>query len=230
MSFTPHFSDDLPHERIRPANWQNIYVVGDVHGCRQTLENLFRTIDPGPEELVVFVGDLVRKGPDSEGVVDLVRSRDNFLSVQGNNEAKLLRGEKELPGLDEADLEWIASLPVAITWGDSLVVHGGVHPDRPVEAHDAESMLTMRSPNGDGYEGPFWFDEHEGLPRVFFGHTVLESPIKRDSAIGLDTGCVYGGRLTAYDVGRETFVSVPATETHQERPAEKFVSSVLSVA
>lgn len=61
----------------------------------------------------------------------------------------------------------------------------------------------MRSPNGDGYDGPFWFETYEGPPRVFFGHTVLEEPFEREWTVGLDTGCVYGGTVTAYDVCEE---------------------------
>ncbi|MFC7028582.1 metallophosphoesterase [Halomicroarcula sp. GCM10025710] len=77
---------DAAHRRIDRTQWDNIYVVGDVHGCRGTLEQLLETLDPSESELVVFVGDLVRKGPDSKGVVDIVRDRPNLVSVRGNNE------------------------------------------------------------------------------------------------------------------------------------------------
>jgi serine/threonine protein phosphatase 1 len=85
----------------------------------------------------------------------------------------------------------------------------------------------MRSHEGNGYDGPFWFDAHDGPPRVFFGHTVLESPVDTEGAIGLDTGCVYGGSLTAYDVSAGEFVSVPSGRTHQSRSAEKFLTREL---
>ncbi len=81
----------------------------------------------------------------------------------------------------------------------------------------------MRSPNGDGYDGPFWFETYEGPPRVFFGHTVLAEPVDREWAVGLDTGCVYGGDLTAYDVRRERFLSVPGA-TLEDRSSEKIVT------
>ncbi|TKX52351.1 metallophosphoesterase, partial [Halorubrum sp. SP9] len=67
------------------------------------------------DDLVVFVGDLVRKGPDSAAVVERVRRADNMFTVRGNNEEKLLRGEKSLERLSDDDLAWIESLPVAIT-------------------------------------------------------------------------------------------------------------------
>jgi serine/threonine protein phosphatase 1 len=125
--------------------------------------------------------------------------------------------------LDDVDYQYVASLPTAISWDGGLVVHGGVDPGRPLAAHSGDDVLTMRSPGGDGYDGPFWFDRYEGPPRVFFGHTVLAEPIEREWAVGLDTGCVYGGRLTAYDVGRDRFLSVPGPD-HLERSSSKIVT------
>lgn len=223
----PEFGDGIEaqHERIDRSKWDRIYVVGDVHGCREELERLLSALDPTPEDLVVFVGDLVRKGPDSRGVVELVRSSPNMRSVRGNNEEKLLRGEKRLPGLERDDLDWIAALPVAISWEGSMVVHAGVDPRKPIAGHTVEDLQNVRSlAPGGGYTGPYWFDEHEGPSRVFFGHTVLEEPIVRPNAVGLDTGCVYGGSLTAYEPRREETVRVDANRTYSERPDEKFLS------
>ena len=82
----------------------------------------------------------------------------------------------------------------------------------------------MRSPHGNGYDGPFWYDNYDGQYRVFFGHTVHDSPIEREHAVGLDTGCVYGGMLTAYDHRHEEYITVDQTTTHQERDDSKVVS------
>lgn len=216
---------DYTHRRVDADEWENVYVVGDVHGCRVELEALLRELDPSPDELVVFVGDLVRKGPDSRGVVRLVREMDNALSVEGNNEPKLARGEASLPELDDDDRAYLRSLPTVISWEGHAVVHGGVDPDRPPADHSAEELRNMRNPIADGdYDGPFWWEYYEGPPRVFFGHTPLDGPVDRADAVGLDTGCVYGGSLTAYDVGRRRFVSVPARETYQRRAPDKTVS------
>jgi diadenosine tetraphosphatase ApaH/serine/threonine PP2A family protein phosphatase len=76
-------------------------------------------------------------------------------------------------------------------------------------------------PPQNGYSGPFWFEGYEGPPRVFFGHTVLERPLETEAAVGLDTGCVYGGELTAYDCTRDRFVSVPAEAAYRQRAHEK---------
>jgi serine/threonine protein phosphatase 1 len=220
---------DLPpavaekHRRIDPAEWDDIYVVGDVHGCLDPVERLLDSLDVGPTDLVVFVGDLVRKGPDSEGVLDLVRLQDNLVSVRGNNEQGLIDGTKTAPDLGPEDVAFMQSLPVAVSFGEVLVVHGGTDHRKPLGQHDCEEFLTMRSLVGGSYERPYWFEQRRELPRVFFGHTVLAEPFESPYAVGLDTGCVYGGELTAYDYRRDRFVSVDG-ETHEDRPAEKIVS------
>jgi serine/threonine protein phosphatase 1 len=221
------FEASVSPRRIDADVYQTIYVVGDVHGCRETFERLLNEIDLQENELVVLVGDLVRKGPDSTGVLDIVRVHENIYSVRGNNEAKLLSGEKTLPELDEDDLAWLAELPHAISWDDTLVVHGGVLPETPLAAQTPDTLLETRAPHGDGYDGPFWFDAYEGPPRVFFGHTVLEAPFEREWAVGLDTGCVYGGQLTAYDTSAGEFISVEPAETHQERSQDDIVDEQL---
>jgi serine/threonine protein phosphatase 1 len=212
------------HRRVDADAWANIYVVGDVHGCLRELARLLDRIDPSDDDLVVFVGDLVRKGPDSAGVIDLVRSRPNFVSVRGNNEEKLLRGERSLDSLDDDDPAWIAELPVAIHWDGALVVHAGVDPRKPLIEHTVDDFENVRELGAADYEPPFWYDEYAGDRRVFFGHTPLDAPVVRECAVGLDTGCVYGGELTAYDWTNDRFLSVATDRTVQERPARKFVT------
>lgn len=220
------------HRRIDPGRWDEVYVIGDVHGCPAALDALVDEAGIGDEDLLVFVGDLVRKGPDSASVVTRVREAENALSVRGNNEEKLLRGERTLPELDEADMEWLRSLPVAISWGPGpghdagLVVHGGVDPRVPLAAHTVDDLQTTRCLDPDGgYDGPFWYDSYEGPPRVFFGHTVLSDPLCSEWAVGLDTGYVYGGSLTAYRLGDGAVHRVEPGRTEVERAEAKIVST-----
>jgi serine/threonine protein phosphatase 1 len=217
------------HHRLDADEWDDIYVVGDVHGCLRELETLVERLDPAAGDLLVFVGDLVRKGPDSKGVVDLVRSSPNMVTVRGNNEEKLLRGTKTLPELTHEDLAWIRSLPVAISFEDALVVHGGVDPRKPLVDHDVDDLLEMRSLSS-GYERPFWWERHDGPRTVFFGHTPIERPILRETAVGLDTGCVYGGSLTAYSWSDDAVVELEADRTVEHRPASKFVTPRATVS
>ena len=212
------------HRDIDAGEYGNAYVVGDVHGCPEPLDRLLSTLGVTDDDLVVFVGDLVRKGPDSAAVVDRVRSADNMFSVRGNNEEKLLHGEKSLDSLSDDDLAWIESLPVAITIGENLIVHGGVDPRKPLAEHDVDDLQNTRSlAPGGSYDPPYWYEEYEGPSRVFFGHTVLDDPVVTESAVGLDTGCVYGGALSAYDLRAETVTAVPALCGGVERSDAKIV-------
>jgi diadenosine tetraphosphatase ApaH/serine/threonine PP2A family protein phosphatase len=125
--------------------------IGDVHGCREELSELLREAllgTPG-EDRVVFVGDLVDKGPDSLGVLRdaqrILRTFPGSVVVSGNHEEKALRfklsgkldafmdgheGRKWVYEATDSDWEFIASMP--LTWNDDTlgirVVHGGLFP------------------------------------------------------------------------------------------------------
>lgn len=211
------------HTRYNADEYDEIYVVGDVHGCITELRALWDELSPTDNDLVVFVGDLVRKGPASTEVVEFVASQSNAVSVRGNNESKILRERIDTDPFEPIQDE-IESLPLVISWDEVMVVHGGVYPKWSLSDHGPIDLLETRSvPPTNGYDGPFWFDLYQGPPRVFFGHTVLDDPFVGEWAVGLDTGCVYGGELTAYDYRRDELISVPAERTYQSRSDDKII-------
>ena len=216
----PELSVETVH--VDPAEWDDIYLVGDVHGCADELDRLLETeLAVDDDDLVVFVGDLVRKGPDSAGVVERVRETEHLLTVRGNNEQKLLDGEASLPTLSAADREWIANRPLAVTLPETLVVHGGVNADRPLTAHTPRELMTMRAtPHGAGSR-PYWFETRTTQPTVVFGHTVLDSPHHTTGAIGLDTGCVHGRTLSYYDWRADETGQLDVPTVYEERPPSK---------
>ncbi len=164
------YSVPFDHRRIDLEDYDDVYVVGDVHGCLDALERLLSTLNLGENDLAIFVGDLVRKVP-SVAVLERVRRSPKLCSVRGNNEQKLLEGDASLSNFGRAEYEYVESLPLAISWDGGLVVHGGVDPNRELTAHSSRDVLTMRSPNGDGYDGPFWFDAYEGRRGCFRSHS-----------------------------------------------------------
>lgn len=228
VSITTQLGDRLRehHRRIDADEWNDIYVVGDVHGCFSSLEALLDELSVGPQDLVVFVGDLVRKGPRSREVLEFVMDRPNACTVRGNNEQKLLDGDAELPELGSEHLSYLESLPVVLSWDDVAVVHGGIDHRKPLSEHTVTELLNMRSlaPEG-GYNRPYWFETRRKRPRVFFGHTVLSEPYETPWAVGLDTGCVHGRQLTAYDYRASCFVTLSGTTTHRERSSDSIVTS-----
>ena len=214
---------EAQHRRLDASAYEDIYVVGDVHGCRDAAERLLARLSLGADDLVVFVGDLVRRGPDSPGVVELVRSHPNATSIRGNNEEKIIAGRRPPEGLDGEDIRWLRSLPAVVSWDGTVVVHGGIDPARPRADHTLTDLQNMESVAPDGDGRPYWWERYEGPDRVCFGHKVLKRPFVGEHAVGLDTGCVYGGELTAYDCTNDRTVSVDAKRAYKERPARKFV-------
>jgi hypothetical protein len=207
------------------------FVVGDVHGCLGELEALLATLAPAPGDRVVFVGDLVGKGPDSLGVLRLAR-RIGARSVLGNHDAALLQTRDAASGapagmralaaqLREDDWAWLEALPrwIELPEHQALVVHAGLVPGVPLERQDPQHLLTMRSICPDGRASPRiedgvpWASVWVGPPHVYFGHDAVRGLQQHPHATGLDTGCVYGGRLTACVLPDRALVSVPAART-----------------
>jgi hypothetical protein len=195
-------------------------IVGDVHGCRAELEALLSLVGfVGDTDKLVLVGDLVVRGPDPRGALAIAKRLDARV-VLGNHEHKLLTardGAKRLPEDHErvaaalSDDEW-RFLEVMPLWLDLpehgvRVVHAGVVPGLPVERTPPEALLKIRTVDragrwSDERDGaPLWASRYTGPPHVVFGHNALPEPQLHPWATGIDTGCVYGGRLTAVVLG-----------------------------
>ena len=215
-------------------------IVGDVHGCREELEDLLEESGWEDGDQLVLVGDLVAKGPDSLGVIRLVRELEGR-AVRGNHDQHCLnwwdarRAGDELPKLKPAhqrvadeltdeDWQWLAALPlwIELPEHDALVVHAGLLPDLPLEDQDPDDLMNMRSILDDGSasrsyeEGTPWASVWPGPRLVVFGHDAVRGLQNRPHSVGLDTGCVYGGWLTGLWVPRRDLVSVPARGTYAQ--------------
>jgi hypothetical protein len=214
--------------------------IGDVHGCLDELRLLLRKIAPRAEDKLVFVGDLVAKGPDSAGVVGLAREL-SALCVRGNHDEAVLRyrrsqqqnqepprlkkGHIEVAkSLSERDWAYLEGLPLWLTFPQygALVVHAGLVPGLAFERQQPDTLMNMRSIRADGSpssrmdEGRPWAELWQGPQRVIFGHDAVSGLQQRRFATGLDTGCVYGRELTALVLPENKLVSVPATRAYKE--------------
>ena len=67
----------------------HVWVVGDVHGYFETLQELLKKLDYTDDDVIIFMGDLIDKGPNSKEVFELVTKADNFFSIRGNHEEML---------------------------------------------------------------------------------------------------------------------------------------------
>jgi serine/threonine protein phosphatase 1 len=91
--------------------------------------------------------------------------------------------------LPEAHLRFFKSLKISVSFGDYLFVHAGVRPGVPLGAQSEADLIWIRAPFLD-HAGPF--DKI-----VVHGHTPGKDPVTRPNRIGIDTGAVFTGRLTA---------------------------------
>jgi hypothetical protein len=213
-------------------------VIGDVHGCADELSALLRACGQSSRDEVVLVGDLVAKGPDSRGVLAIVREV-SARAVCGNHDARVLswkravdRGQpppklgkshqEVVDALDERDFALLDALPLFLRLPRhrAIVVHAGLVPGVPLEEQDPELMMNMRTLRADGtgsrspVDGPLWGSAWPGPELVLFGHHALQGLQQHPFAVGLDTGCVYGGRLTACILPERRLLSVPARRAY----------------
>lgn len=218
-----------------------VIVIGDVHGCAEELGDLLDVLRPNAEDQLHFVGDLVAKGPDSRGVLRRARQLGASM-VQGNHEAHCLRWRthpddvkkhhrqlaERFDAEDWAQLEAAPLHRVLAGAGpdgrDLWIVHGGLDPARPLAEQSPDVLLNARSIEDDGTvtkyldRGRPWASAWPGPAFVVFGHDAVRGLQEHPHALGLDTGCVYGGALTAavFDAGALTRISVPARRVHCE--------------
>lgn len=211
-------------------------VIGDIHGCYDELIQLLEKLHLGTGDQVVAVGDLTVKGPKSRDVLDLFRRDGRFSSVIGNHDLALVRcwrGEEisltaaqkrtfdELRTKDDGYLRYLSSLPFLINLNSHVVVHAGLRPEVPLERQSPEDLVELRTLGEDrtSREGTPWYEVFQGPFVVLFGHWPAPQPRLGKYAVGLDTGCVYGGKLTGYTVESGEVSTVSAAKAYDSSHA-----------
>jgi serine/threonine protein phosphatase 1 len=212
---------------------ERTFVVGDIHGCLSMLRRLLDEIPwrPGRDRLV-FVGDHIDRGPHSKAVVDcilgLMQKDLQVTCLLGNHEAMLLdylagidpelylanrggttlrnyqaekaQGEGSLVPPDH--MAFYLSLKPFMELEDYYVVHAGFRPGIEIERQTREDMIWIRE--------PFISSDCDFGKKVIFGHTPFSRPLIMENKIGIDTGAVYGNRLTCIELPEERFYFVEA--------------------
>ncbi len=231
---------DAVHERLKSRH-PRVIVVGDVHGCVNELKELIRRVEYHPGDLLVFLGDLVCKGPHSNAVVTLAREL-GAVAVRGNHEYEVLRqyhlhtkwARHDPPtklsehyrisqNLSTGNVEWLEASPwyMKSVDLDALFVHAGLIHGVQLKKQNPRLMMNMRSILPDGtvtskYYGEWpWARMWEGPQTVFFGHDAQRGLQIHEHGIGLDTGCVYGKRLTACVLPERQLVSVACCKPYR---------------
>lgn len=214
------------------------YAIGDIHGALHKLQDLLarceRHAGDRPRRYVLL-GDYVDRGPDSAGVLRVLRemttSMPDVVALMGNHEAMLLAvidgaiepaawlgqggattlasyGVAQARELPHADVDWLRALPLLHDDGRRLFVHAGIDPRVPLDAQDEHDLLWIRE--------PFLADPRDYARLIVHGHTPLASgkPDLRGNRLNLDTGAVFGGPLTAAVFSDEATPPVSFLQSH----------------
>jgi serine/threonine protein phosphatase 1 len=204
---------------------RKIFAVGDIHGSFEKLEALMKILPwrKDSDDLLLFIGDYVDRGPNSREVVEylvnLKKDGGNFIFLKGNHEKMLVdfyvhqkdqmlyvanggaetiasyveggigRRAFELP---REHLEFLLSLQLIYETDDYIFVHAGLRDGIPLDQQSEEDLLWIRE--------EFIYSTYDWNRRVVFGHTALETPFVTPAKIGIDTGAVYGNKLTAVEL------------------------------
>jgi protein phosphatase len=207
----------------------------------------------------IFVGDLVDRGPDTPGVLRLVMgmvAAGTAFCVAGNHEVKLLkalRGKnvKRSHGLDASMEQLEAQTPefraatelfidglishYVFDGGNLVVAHAGL-----IERYHGRASGRVRefclygqtTGETDEYGLPVrypWASQYRGRAVVAYGHTPVPAAEWLNNTLCVDTGCVFGGRLTALNYPERGTVSVPAARVYHP-PARPFPAESAAVS
>jgi protein phosphatase len=244
-------------------------IVGDIHGCfdetAELLKKLGYSIDKATDDgknfgvevshpenrKVIFLGDLVDRGPNSPAVLKLVMSmvRSGIAwCVPGNHDLKL---QKKLNGKNVAIKhglaetleqlgretnefihevkEFLYSLISHYVFDDGklVVAHAGLKEEMQGRGSGAVRAFCLYGETTgeiDEFGLPVrynWASEYRGKAKVVYGHTPVPEAEWFNKTIDIDTGCVFGGKLTALRYPEEELVSVPAKKVYCE-PVKPF--------
>ena len=236
-------------------------IVGDIHGCTDELELLLMTLGyavtwPTPGQPVVdapvgrrviFVGDLVDRGPraaDAVAIVMAMCASGQALCVPGNHDVKFRRwldghAVSMTHGLqvtadDYAGTEaavrasvsqFIRALPpyLWLDTGKLVVAHAGIKTDMIGKTtHRIENFCLYGDVDNRKTSGGFpvrynWAARYDGAPLVVYGHTCVSEPTWVNNTVCIDTGCCFGGTLTALRYPEMETVSIPARLQYMTR-------------
>ncbi|MFN9603325.1 MAG: polynucleotide kinase-phosphatase [Planctomycetota bacterium] len=265
---------------VRQPLWNNLKqehgpfdIVGDVHGCYDELVELLAKLrwgitqvpgepegtckvvsphDDGVPRKLIFLGDLVDRGPKTPAVLRLVMNlvaSGHALCVPGNHDIKLMRAlngkniqikhglAESLQQLERESDEFRQAVARFI---DDLVSHYVMDDGKLVVAH--AGMKESMQGRGSGGVREFalygettgetdefglpvrynWAADYRGKASVVYGHTPVPRPEWFNNTVCIDTGCVFGGKLTALRWPEREFVSIEARATYAE-PRKPFL-------
>lgn len=218
--------------KISEASGVRVFVIGDQHGCLEEAQRLLEYLENveglKDEDLVIFLGDYIDRGPDTKGVVELMLDfktrfpKTRFL--KGNHEdmmldflgfggtlgqAFLYNGGIEtiqsygmsvfsspsemVEALPAHHFRFFSELESIIQVDDFICVHAGLNPLRGLSSQNDSDVFWIRD--------EFLSSVHNFKKTVIFGHTPHQEVFAHlPYKIGIDTGLVFGNKLTCIEL------------------------------
>lgn len=207
-----------------------IFAIGDIHGCFDKLERLIKKIDIDfDNDTIIFMGDYIDRGPDSfkvvEFLINIKKMCPNSVFLKGNHEVMLenyLSGKDMITFLQNGGRATIESYligsknstrfyipPEHENFFNSLIlyhetdqyifVHAGLRKNVLLEKQTPDDLLWIR--------GSFIDSDFDFGKKIVFGHTPFTEPMINNYKIGIDTGAVYGNKLTCVKLPGPLFFS-----------------------
>jgi len=181
-------------------------AITDIHGELKKLESVLSKIEFQPDDIFVFLGDYIDRGPDSKGVVDRVIAQSkthNCIYLMGSHEYALLHAKsdeyynylfwnyggpetvKSYGGKFENILnihgDFFRNLQFYHLTDKYLFVHAGINPKYDLDNQIETDFVYIRS--------AFYNSKHNLKQKIIFGHTEFDSPLIQEDKICIDLGC-----------------------------------------
>ena len=207
---------------------EKIFIIGDIHGCLDMLKKLIHKIAWNPlNDRLIFIGDYIDRGEDIKSVIDFILELKNesplveclignhekmFLdyltgddiessilngglsTIRSYKKCKKNEGDQLVP---QSHLSFFYSLLPMIELEEYYLVHAGFRPCIKVKEQSLNDMIWIRD--------EFIYSDYDFGKVVIFGHTPFDKPLIMNNKVGIDTGAVFGNRLTCLELPEKKF-------------------------
>jgi predicted phosphodiesterase len=204
-----------------------LIIYGDIHGCYDELISLRKKINPQKNDIEVCVGDIITKGKESVKTLRYIQEHNikSVLGNHEDKIIRYLQHEKSanknpiildedeqniVNNLDSKDIDFLMNLPLFMKFENITILHGGLKNSYDLDnltKNQKSKVLRMRYlDNNQNFitfgkeenDSIFWADLYNGNQGfVVYGHQWFQEAKINKFAIGIDTGCVYGNKLSA---------------------------------
>jgi len=204
-----------------------LIIYGDIHGCYKEFISLRNKINPIKDDIEVCVGDIITKGIASPKVLKYIQKHNirsvlgnheeklvRYLEHQNSdkkNPITLDNDEKNIIGsLDKKDIDYLKNMPLFLKFENITILHGGIqnhHDLSNITKKEKSKILRMRyldkntnfiTYGKEDKDSIFWADIYDGNQGfIVYGHQRFDEVKVNEFAVGIDTSCVYGNKLSA---------------------------------